>query len=149
MTSKIATNSSASGWKSITDDVMPIWLQEAVKAIMLPVIGLLFFLLIWGTGAQNIDTSLGKFPGPSQALEQFQSLITEHNEERAKEVAFYQRQDDRNAARLAEDPSYTTKIRNYTGKPTFIDQIGTSLITVLTGFILASLVAIPLGIMIG
>jgi len=149
MTTKLATNSSSSSWRSITDDVMPIWLQEMIKAIMLPIVGLLFFLLIWGTGAQNIETSLGEFPGPSQALEQFQSLITEHNDEREKEVAFYQRQDERNAARLIQDPSYQVKIRNYTGKPTFIDQIGTSLITVLTGFILASLIAIPLGITIG
>lgn len=149
MTTKLATSSSTSSWRSITDDVMPMWLQEMIKATMLPVVGLLFFLLIWGTGAQNIDTSLGKFPGPTQALEQFQSLITEHNDEREKEAAFYQRQNERNAARLAQDPSYIVKIRNYTGKPTFIDQIGTSLVTVLTGFILASLVAIPLGIMIG
>ena len=134
---------------SMTDEVMPIWMQELIKAIMLPVMGIMFFLLIWGTVAQNIDTSLGKFPGPVQALEQFQSLITEHNDERAKEAGFYQRQDERNAARLEEDPSYQIKIRNYTGKPTFIDQIGTSLITVLTGFILASIVAVPLGIMIG
>jgi len=159
MTSKIPTSSNSSSadlsssniksLRSITDDVMPLWLQDTIKTIMLPVIGLLFFLLIWGTAAQSIDTSLGKFPGPTQAFEQFQSLMTEHNEERVKEAAFYQRQDDRNAARLEQDPTYQVKIRNYTGKPTFIDQIGTSLITVLTGFILASIIAIPLGIMIG
>ena len=136
-------------WGSLSDDVMPIWMQEAVKAIMLPIAGLLFFLFIWAAVAQNINTSLGEFPGPTKALEQFQSLISEHNIEREKEVAFYQRQEDRNNARLAQDPSYEIKIRNYTGKPTFIDQIGTSLITVLTGFLLASMVAIPLGIMIG
>ena len=134
---------------SITDDVMPLWMQEAIKTIMLPVAGLLFFLLIWGTVAQNIDTSLGKFPGPAQAFEQFKSLMTEHNNEREKEEAFYQRQDDRNADRLAQDPDYQVKIRSYTGKPTFIDQTFTSLITVLTGFILASIIAIPFGIMIG
>ena len=151
MTNKITSlPSSLFNWGgSITDEVMPIWMQETIKSIMLPVAGLLFFLLIWGTVAQNIDTSLGKFPGPSEALEQFQSLMTEHNDEREKETAFYQRQEDRNAARLAQDPDYQVKIRSYTGKPTFIDQIGTSLITVLTGFILASIVAIPLGIMIG
>jgi nitrate/nitrite transport system permease protein len=134
---------------SITDDVMPTWMQEAIKTVMLPVIGLLFFLLVWGTVAQNIDTSLGKFPGPTQAFEQFQSLMTEHNNERAKEEGFYQRQDDRNADRLAQDSSYEVRIRDYTGKPTFIDQTITSLITVLTGFILASIIAIPFGIMIG
>ena len=151
MTNKITRlSSSLFNWGgSITDEVMPVWMQETIKSIMLPVAGVLFFLLIWGTVAQNIDTSLGKFPGPSEALEQFQSLLTEHNDEREKETAFYQRQDDRNAARLAQDPDYTVKIRSYTGKPTFIDQIGTSLITVLTGFILASIVANPLGITIG
>jgi nitrate/nitrite transport system permease protein len=151
MTKKITSlpNSLFNWGGSITDEVMPIWMQEAIKSIMLPIAGLLFFLLIWGTVAQNIDTSLGKFPGPSEALEQFQSLMTEHNDEREKETAFYQRQEDRNAARLAQDPDYQVKVRSYTGKSTFIDQIGTSLITVLTGFILASIVAIPLGIMIG
>jgi nitrate/nitrite transport system permease protein len=134
---------------SITDEAMPIWMQEAIKAIMLPVAGILFFLLIWGTVAQNIDTSLGKFPGPTQAFEQFKSLMTEHNNERKKEVAFYQRQEDRNLERLAKDPNYAMRIRDYTGKPTFIDQTFTSLITVLTGFILASIIAIPFGIMIG
>jgi nitrate/nitrite transport system permease protein len=128
---------------------MPVWMQEAIKAVMLPVAGILFFLLIWGTVAQNIDTSLGKFPGPTQAFEQFQSLMTEHNNERKKEVAFYQRQEDRNLERLAKDPNYAMRIRDYTGKPTFIDQTFTSLITVLTGFILASIIAIPFGIMIG
>jgi nitrate/nitrite transport system permease protein len=41
------------------------------------------------------------------------------------------------------------RIRPYTGKPTFIQQIFTSLYTVMTGFIIASLVAIPLGIVCG
>jgi nitrate/nitrite transport system permease protein len=151
MTNKI-TNLPRSllNWRgSITDNVMSDWVQEAIKIVMLPVIGLLFFLLVWGTVAQNIDTSLGKFPGPTQALEQFQSLMTEHSNERAKEKGFYQRQDNRNADRLAQDPSYEVRIRDYTGKPTFVDQTITSLITVLTGFILASIIAVPFGIMIG
>jgi len=37
----------------------------------------------------------------------------------------------------------------YTGKPTYVDQIITSLKTVFTGFVLASLLAIPLGILCG
>lgn len=136
-------------FKSITDEAMPPWLQNAIKAITLPAAGLLLFLLLWSVCAQNINTSLGAFPGPSQALLQFNSLINEHNEERAKEQAFYKRQDDRNQKRLTEDPNFVVKVRSYTGKPTYFDQIVTSLITVLSGFILASIIAIPLGIMIG
>lgn len=133
----------------MTSNNMPIGLQDTIKSVVLPIAGLLLFFLLWGASAQNIHTSLGEFPGPSQALEQFNSLITEHNEEREKEKSFYQRQDERNAKRLEEDPNYKIKIRSYTGKPTYFDQIATSLLTVLTGFILASIIAIPLGIMIG
>jgi nitrate/nitrite transport system permease protein len=55
----------------------------------------------------------------------------------------------RNAAKLAEDPNATVTIRKYTGKPTYIDQIFTSLKTVFAGFVLASLVAVPMGILCG
>ena len=76
-------------------------------------------------------------------------LVDEHYEERDKEKAFYERQEKRNAKKLAKDPSAEIKTRPYTGKPTFFDQIITSIITVATGFFLASLIAIPIGIMCG
>ncbi|WP_430462227.1 ABC transporter permease [Thalassolituus sp. LLYu03] len=124
-------------------------IQTIVRTLGLPFAGILVFLMIWHAAASNINTSLGQFPGPSDVLAQSKTLITEHVEERAKEDAFYERQEKRNAERLAEDPSYEAKIRPYTGKPTYFDQIGTSLITVLSGFFLASLIAVPLGITIG
>ena len=55
----------------------------------------------------------------------------------------------RNEQRVAADPNYDAKIRDYTGKETFIDQIFTSLITVTAGFLLAAIIAIPLGIAMG
>ncbi|WP_370280098.1 ABC transporter permease [Pontibacterium sp.] len=119
------------------------------KQLIMPVIGILVFLLIWDIGAKNIHTSLGTFPGPVQVYEQTLGLIDEHQAERNKEVAFYERQEKRNAKKLAKNPDAKVKIRPYTGKPTFFDQIGTSLVTVLAGFVLASLIAIPAGIMIG
>ena len=119
------------------------------KQLILPVIGILVFLLVWDIGAKNIHTSLGTFPGPVQVYEQTLGLIDEHQAERKKEVAFYERQEKRNAKKLAKNPDAKVKIRPYTGKPTFFDQIGTSLVTVLAGFVLASLIAIPAGIMIG
>jgi nitrate/nitrite transport system permease protein len=116
----------------------------------LPVLGIVVFLLVWQMGAKQVHTSLGELPGPTQVYEQLINLKVEHAEERQREVEFYQRQRDRNARRLAEDPSVTPMpMRSYTGKPTFFDQIGTSLKTVMSGFLLASLVAIPMGIAIG
>lgn len=124
-------------------------LPDILKNIIMPLVGIGCFLIIWSSVAQNIDTSLGKFPGPASVVEQFQNLYEEHNTERAKAAAFYQRQEERNAKRLAKDPEYVAKIRKYTGKETFLDQIKTSLITVMSGFILAAIIAIPLGILIG
>lgn len=119
------------------------------KRLAMPVVGFAAFLLLWSVAAQNIDTSLGKFPGPQAVWQQFGALHAEHTRSREKEAAFYERQEKRNAARVAEDPDYVPKIRAYTGKETFVDQIGTSLVTVMSGFFLAALLAIPLGIAIG
>ncbi|MEK9711810.1 MAG: ABC transporter permease [Thalassolituus sp.] len=123
--------------------------RTIIKTVGLPLAGLLVFLMIWSAAASNINTSLGQFPGPADVLTQSKGLISEHIAEREKAEAFYERQEQRNADRVAKDPSYEPKIRPYTGKPTYVDQIGTSLVTVLSGFVLASLIAIPLGIVIG
>ena len=119
------------------------------KPVLLPVIGMLIFLFLWTIAASSINTSLGKFPGPAQVGTQMVNLYQEHIAEREKADAFYTRQDERNAKRIAQDPNYEAKIRSYTGKETFLDQIFTSLITVMSGFILAAFIAIPLGIAIG
>lgn len=119
------------------------------KPVLLPVVGIVIFLFLWTLAASSINTSLGKFPGPSAVVTQMGNLYNEHNTEREKASAFYQRQEERNAKRVAKDPTYVPKTRAYTGKETFLDQIVTSLITVMSGFILAAILAIPLGIAIG
>jgi nitrate/nitrite transport system permease protein len=77
------------------------------------------------------------------------ALWTDHQLQREKATAFYERQARRNAERLAADPQAQIVTATYTGKPSYIDQIFTSLKTVFAGFLLASLVAIPLGILCG
>ena len=128
---------------------MMVKMAELSKVILLPFIGIAIFLSIWTVTANSIDTSLGKFPGPVAVVTQFENLYQEHVNEREKAQAFYQRQETRNAALLAKDPSYKAKVRGYTGKETFWDQIVTSLVTVMSGFILAAVIAIPLGIWMG
>lgn len=124
-------------------------LKQWSTALALPLLGLTLFLGLWSVAAQNIDTSLGQFPGPAQVWEQSKNLLAEHNAETAKAEMFYERQYERNEARMAADPSYEPKIRPYTGAPTFFQQILTSLITVATGFFIASIIAVPLGILCG
>lgn len=119
------------------------------ETVAIPIVGIAVFLLFWSVASQNIVTSLGNFPGPVAVVEQFGNLYSEHSAEREKETAFYERQDARNEQRMESDPNYVPKIRAYTGPETFLDQIITSLVTVMSGFILAAVIAIPLGIAIG
>jgi nitrate/nitrite transport system permease protein len=120
-----------------------------LKLLLLPTLGIVVFLSAWQLSSARIETSLGTFPGPVQVWEQVKSLSAAHTREREKETAFYQRQGERNAEKLAADPNAVVKQRQYTGKHTFIDQIVTSLLTVAAGFLLANIVAIPLGIVCG
>jgi len=123
--------------------------QVLMRKLGVPFFAISVFLFIWGAAASQIETSLGQVPGPAKVWEQAMVLVDEHYEERGKEKAFYERQDKRNVKKLAKDPNAEIKSRPYTGKPTFVDQIITSIITVATGFFLASLVAIPIGIVCG
>jgi nitrate/nitrite transport system permease protein len=128
------------------------WVSQpklVMQNLGIPVFAVGVFLLIWSSVAQQIETSLGQVPGPAKVWEQAMVLVDEHNAEREKEEAFYERQEKRNAKKLEKNPDAEVKIRPYTGKPTFFDQIVTSILTVATGFILASLIAIPIGIVCG
>ena len=78
-----------------------------------------------------VQTSLGALPGPGDVWEAFKGLMVEYGAARTA------------AAEVVAAGS------NYTGPPTFVDQIFTSLQTVAMGFILASIVAVPLGLVAG
>ncbi|WP_372862254.1 ABC transporter permease [Spongiibacter sp.] len=123
--------------------------RQIARQIGLPLLAIAVFLALWSAAAARIDTSLGSFPGPAAVVSAGQSLWQEHRAEREKAEAFYERQRLRNEKKLAKNPDAEVKIRPYTGKPTYLDQIATSLITVFSGFLLASLIAIPIGIACG
>ncbi len=126
-----------------------ILMRNIGMAFVVPMLALVVFIALWAGIAPRIETSLGAFPGPTQVLEQTRVLWQGHLAERANRNAFYQRQETRNKEKLAEDPSYQPRHFVYNGKPTFLDQIVTSLITVFTGFLLATAIAVPLGILAG
>lgn len=134
---------------SIVTIIEHIDMQETLRSLAIPLCAVLIFLFLWEITASRIKTSLGLVPGPIEVMSQFKNLIVEHNQERAKAVAFYKRQEKRNQKKLEQNPNAKVKIRPYTGKSTFFDQIITSLRTVFAGFLLASIIAIPIGIMAG
>ncbi|MFM5135582.1 ABC transporter permease [Aeromonas rivipollensis] len=125
------------------------WKAVNWKVMVQPLLGVLLFLGLWQWGASQVQTSLGTLPGPVATASQFWSLGQDHLAERERASAFLERQQARNAARLAQDPAAEVKLRPYTGRPTFFDQIATSLLTVLCGFALATLIAIPCGVLLG
>jgi nitrate/nitrite transport system permease protein len=122
---------------------------ELRDSLFFPLLGIAAFLLAWATLAPQVQTSLGAIPGPVQVIEQSGALWQDHLSERQKEADFYARQDERNAELVAEGREDDVKWRAFTGKPTYLDQIVTSLKTVGLGFLIATIVAVPLGIASG
>jgi nitrate/nitrite transport system permease protein len=96
-----------------------------------PAVGILGFLTLWAVLAPLVKTSLGTLPGPGDVWDAFKGLMVEYG-----------------AARTAAAEAVAAG-STYTGPPTFIDQIFTSLKTVAMGFTLATLVAVPLGLIAG
>ena len=123
--------------------------RELWRLAGVPVLAIVIFLGVWAVLAPRVQTSLGAIPGPGAVWEQVGVLMADHSAERAKEAAFYERQEKRNAEIRAADPKAEIKVKTYVGKPTYLDKILTSLKTVFTGFVIGTIIAIPLGIVAG
>lgn len=142
------------GWtvpllKMAAGDAVAEQLTEVKQRLFIPLLGIVVFITLWAVFAPRVNTSLGAVPGPVQVLKQVGVLWEDHKLERQKAVAFYERMDKRNEKLIADGKADKVKHRDYTGKPTFVDQIYTSLFTVALGFIIAVVIAVPLGIASG
>jgi nitrate/nitrite transport system permease protein len=124
-------------------------LRDFTTSFAVPLAGILVFLVAWAALAPRVTTSLGAVPGPAQVWGQTVALYDDYRAERTKEAEFYRRQDERNAQLVAGGQADKVKSRTYTGKPTYFDQILTSLKTVALGFGIATLLAVPIGVMCG
>lgn len=124
-------------------------MSEVWRLLGVPMLAILVFIAAWGALAPTVQTSLGAIPGPGQVWEQALNLNADAIREREKRAAFFERQDVRNAKLVADGQPDKVKDRAYTGKPTYYQQIWTSIKTVFFGFLIASIIAIPLGILAG
>lgn len=127
----------------------PAWLAQAARTLLAPIIGILAFLALWAVLAPQVDTSLGALPGPVEVAEQGGALFEEWNIANDAENQFYTDQAARNAAAIAAGNPGAVREFQYAGAPTFLDQIVTSLETVGLGFVLATLFAVPIGLVCG
>lgn len=119
------------------------------QGIGVPVVAILIFLGSWSFAASKLKSDLGEIPGPAKVWEQANVLWQSHLIERKKEKAFYEKQKVRLEKMKTANPGSSTELIAYTGKPTFIDQIVTSLKTVFAGFLLGALLALPIGVFMG
>lgn len=123
--------------------------KEQALALLWPVIGILAFLGAWALLAPQVDTSLGTLPGPFEVAKAGAGLYGEYAAANDAEAAFYAQQEASNAAARASGNVAAISDFEYSGSPTFLDQILTSLKTVALGFALATLLAVPIGLMAG
>ncbi|HDZ72006.1 MAG TPA: ABC transporter permease [Aurantimonas coralicida] len=119
------------------------------KGLIVPLIGILAFLAAWAALAPQVQTSLGTVPGPVQVWQQVEGLYADHQRGREDRAEFYERQEARNAKLVEQGMADRAKVRAYTGAPTYPEQIFTSLKTVFLGFLLATIIAVPVGIACG
>jgi len=105
--------------------------KAIIEASGPPLAGIGGFLALWALLAPMVQTSLGALPGPGDVLAAFGGLMDEYW-----------------AARTAAAEAAAQGFE-YSGPPTFIGQIFTSLTTVALGFLLATLLAVPLGLVAG
>ncbi|MDW3222020.1 MAG: ABC transporter permease [Paracoccaceae bacterium] len=124
-------------------------MSEIWRLLGVPLLAIGIFISAWAALAPTVQTSLGAIPGPVQVWEQAVNLNEDAVRERQKEAAFYERQDVRNAKLIADGQADKVRDRTYTGKPTYYAQIWTSIKTVFFGFLIGSVIAIPVGIMAG
>ena len=93
----------------------------------------------------DISCQPNTLPSPAQVYAAYRSLWEDHKIISEKKDEFYRKVAKTNQQRKAQGLSFI----RYTGRPSFLDQIGTSIKTVFAGFLLSILIAVPIGIIMG
>jgi len=122
-------------------------IKEIWRLLAVPIIAICAFLVLWGTLAPKVQTSLGAVPGPAQVWAEAVKLNEDAKAKAASKAKFEAQVTALNERRMEQgkEPVH----RSYTGAPTYYQQIWTSIQTVFFGFLIATIVAVPLGIMAG
>lgn len=136
-------------WRILAGDNPRGQMPELWRLAIVPMLAIAGFLALWASLAPLVQTSLGAIPGPLQVWEQAVALDASAAAEGVKEQEFYAKQAEKNAALVAGGKADEVKTPAYTGKPTYYAQIWTSIKTVFAGFVIGTVIAVPLGILAG
>lgn len=139
--------------------------------IGVPILCFCLFLILWSAVARTIRTNYGTVPTPSDTWHGLQTLTQNYYDEQDRAENYYAQRKTQAAALIAQaerleitavsgsrESRKAAALRakaerqlsqKYMGPPTYPQQILTSLRTVFTGFAIASVIAIPIGIICG
>ena len=123
--------------------------RRLARAMLPPLLGIIVFLSLWAIAAPHVRTSLGALPGPREVATSGGDLYHEWATARHARADFSRQQEARNAALVAAGRTSEVRHFKYSGAPTFVDQVWTSLKTVGLGFTIATVVAVPVGLLSG
>lgn len=148
------------------------------RNVLLPLASILAFIVVWEAGAQKLcdieaDRKVQKvlaeqgkeaadhmraciasgekeckphaLPSPGEVYKAYLSLLADHRMIAQDKKTFAEKTANVNAMRKKAGQAEIL----YTGRPSFVDQIGTSLKTVFAGVLLSMFIAIPTGILLG
>jgi nitrate/nitrite transport system permease protein len=135
--------------KAIAGDNPKAQMKDLWRLLGVPLLAIAAFLLLWGTLAPRVQTSLGAIPGPAAVWTEVVSLHQDAVDKAAKEADHLARVEARNDRMLEQGRPEDVRDIPFTGAPSYYDQIWTSIQTVFFGFLIGSLIAIPLGIVAG
>ena len=121
--------------------------SEIWRLLGVPLLAIAGFLMLWATLAPTVQTSLGAIPGPPQVWAEALNLHEDAVAKGESRAKFEAQVATLNERRIEQGKEPVT--REYTGAPSYYSQIWTSIKTVFFGFLIASTVAIPLGIAAG
>lgn len=152
--------------------------KEVLKRIVAPIASVFIFIGLWQMGSSNLYQKEANYkietakknqgqeaanklkacmesgeakcqpntlPSPSQVYVAYTKLLEDHKRIATDKKAFKEKTATLNQSR--EEKGLKPIV--YTGRPSFVDQILTSLKTVFAGFLLAMFIAVPIGIVLG
>lgn len=140
--------------------------RQILIDILLPGLAMFLFFMFWTVCAKGVHTDSTRIPTPGETWSAWLGMRAFAADQAVKEAEFTEKMEKLAAiwdkqAQTAKDAGESAKAtasseraasyrnKEYAGPPTFYAQIRTSLLTVTIGFIAATLIAIPLGILCG
>ncbi|MBA3936061.1 MAG: ABC transporter permease [Planctomycetes bacterium] len=123
--------------------------RRFVRMIGLPGLAIGLFLAVWWALSTQVVIKGHALPGPREVYAAGGRMVGEYQAARRVHAEWLRGIDEQVVANPTMSRAEVMALMPDTAAPTYLDQIGVSLKTVFTGFLLAAITAIPLGILCG